>query len=1156
MKKLFTTIAFLTSFATCFSQTITQVEDVFGGRINAITSGAIGTSTDSFRIIVSTESANSIFYATCVVPSAGPTTIDSFVVLPSANSTIGFGGGIQKIAYHATSQKVFFIANGNVYSTTTTATAATQLTISGGYIDIKIVANQLVLLSSAGTNNTINLHTLDATGSITTTSTASIIGNSLTHLVIGKNDKLYAFRGNTTDPLAIAFGGKFTTSINLGATFIDNMGSLNTAHVWAAMGVYTDGSVYVGGIDSSGSGKLMANTASFGTAYTTVNTGIVGGAGFNVEFRTGSAGNFYVYFGSAYSNNKGNAGTWNTLGNVSFMTHPNDGQVHFVAENNLTGGTLLLTTDQGLGITKNSGLDLREADKGIIAVQVKDFDMNTAKNFGWLASKSGIRYVENYNTSSKAWSRALFPNGDGAPYYACEMISEDTAYVGNLRVYKTYNRGISWTQVFTTENAPYNFPSTNNHISSIAVGGINKEVVMAGYKFENNAGKGGVFYSVDSGKNWNQLLISTTVVGQDVDVNDIEIVSDSGKVVAYIGVNYDATKSPIVRGMYKAQWDGTSWTVREENIYGAATSLFSVRDIVIYSKDTIVAGGAFYNPVLKHEYPIHFAISRTTMNQWRSSVVDTSRVGTYTAMSFKKDTIFYSYSNNIYWDRLKFYSTYTSRVGEALYYAVPIGTEINVLYYDELLAGTETDIRSVRGATIKKPTATQASRTTACAGTQITGGNPSGGVYYMVDSTANGYTIFENNRYRILFANAGIITGETSMDFAEAELSNFSTLHLVPFKPLVYYPNTFGNYAIAYSLNTYAASTVANNVSVNVFTTVQPITGSTVNCGATGSFTNLYNATPNGTWASSNAMVATVNATGKVTATGFGSTVISYTVNSGGCNAAAIANYYVAGLPKPNEIIGANSVCVGATIQLSNTTNGGVWSSIAGGATVNANGLVTGQSIGSLATIKYTIAANGCSSFVTKNITVNPTPVVPTITYAPGTTSNPQAGAPTGSFCVGKKFRVVATPNTPAGVWTATGAASIAGYDTVKINAVGAGSIKYTYTSAAGCVNSRTMNGTGYTCAARGVSASGEGLVVSGDFTMYPNPAKGLINLNVESLVGAGSIVVTDLYGKTLKTQALSMGTNTVDIANLSKGMYFVSTITNEGKTTKKLIVE
>jgi len=34
------------------------------------------------------------------------------------------------------------------------------------------------------------------------------------------------------------------------------------------------------------------------------------------------------------------------------------------------------------------------------------------------------------------------------------------------------------------------------------------------------------------------------------------------------------------------------------------------------------------------------------------------------------------------------------------------------------------------------------------------------------------------------------------------------------------------------------------------------------------------------------------------------------------------------------------------------------------------------------------------------------------------------------------------------------------------------------------------------------------------------------------------------------------MGTNTVDIAKLAKGMYFVSVITSKGKTTKKLIVE
>jgi hypothetical protein len=76
------------------------------------------------------------------------------------------------------------------------------------------------------------------------------------------------------------------------------------------------------------------------------------------------------------------------------------------------------------------------------------------------------------------------------------------------------------------------------------------------------------------------------------------------------------------------------------------------------------------------------------------------------------------------------------------------------------------------------------------------------------------------------------------------------------------------------------------------------------------------------------------------------------------------------------------------------------------------------------------------------------------------------------------------------------------------------------------------------------------------EVVIYPNPTKGSVNLYIETLVGAGSIVVTDLYGKQVKIQSLSLGTNTIDVSKLSKGMYFVSTITNEGKTTKKLVVE
>ena len=331
-----------------------------------------------------------------------------------------------------------------------------------------------------------------------------------------------------------------------------------------------------------------------------------------------------------------------------------------------------------------------------------------------------------------------------------------------------------------------------------------------------------------------------------------------------------------------------------------------------------------------------------------------------------------------------------------------------------------------------------------------------------------------------------------------------------------------------------------------------------------GSITRYYNNTPYGTWSSNNPTVASVSSTGSggnVKANTSGTATISYSLAaSNGCVSSSSLLVTIAPQTAPTAISGNNSICVNATTALSSTApvgTKGVWSSSNNRGTINASGVYTGKNAGTWGEVRYTVTntTTGCEAYSSYAITVNPTPVVPTITYAPGT-ANPQLGAPTGGFCVGKVFSVVGTPNIPAGLWSSTGAVSITAGGSVTINTVGAGSIKYTYTSAAGCSNSRTVNGNGYTCAARGVSVSGEGLVVSGDFTLYPNPAKGSINLNVETLIGAGSIVITDLYGKTVKAQALSMGTNTIDIAKLSKGMYFVSTITNEGKITKKLVVE
>jgi alpha-tubulin suppressor-like RCC1 family protein len=272
--------------------------------------------------------------------------------------------------------------------------------------------------------------------------------------------------------------------------------------------------------------------------------------------------------------------------------------------------------------------------------------------------------------------------------------------------------------------------------------------------------------------------------------------------------------------------------------------------------------------------------------------------------------------------------------------------------------------------------------------------------------------------------------------------------------------------------------------------------------------------------------------------------------NAGGCDSLVTLNLTI--LNTLPSISGTNAVCAGSTIPLSNAISGGVWVSNNNRATVNASGIVTGRNLGT-AIIKYTVA--GCGS-VTKSFTVNSLPNVPIIQYVIGTV-NPQKGVG-GSFCANKTFTVVGTPS--SGLWSSTGLVSVGASSGVVTtgSSAGAATLTYTYTNANGCSNSRTITGRVAACAARGVNGANNGqLAIDNEqFTIFPNPAKSFISLNVNSLMGAGTIVVNDLYGKQVKAQSLSMGTNTVDIANLAKGMYFVSTITNEGKTTQKLVVE
>ena len=381
--------------------------------------------------------------------------------------------------------------------------------------------------------------------------------------------------------------------------------------------------------------------------------------------------------------------------------------------------------------------------------------------------------------------------------------------------------------------------------------------------------------------------------------------------------------------------------------------------------------------------------------------------------------------------------------------------------------------------------------------------------------------------------------------------------------------------------NTCQTDSLASSNSVTITVNASPLIGtSTVSlstlCGI-GSTTTAYNSNTSngGVWSSKGTAVSVTTASGgavgNVTATvASGNDTLTYTKTaSNGCVAKASVAIVVTTAPTPATISSdkGHNICPGTTANLSGPT-GGSWSTASTSiVTVNAiTGGVTASSTGGVgnATIYYKVVSGTCSSTSSYVITVNPKPATPAVSYL--VNKYYQAGAG-GAYCVGDTFTVVAKVSGVyvSGKWSSSNTA-IATIDSASglMSIVGTGggaatAITFTYTSPAGCNSSQTIPGVkaALSCPAHRGSINNETLLISSkDFMLYPNPARSTVSLQVDRLVGSGTIVVTDLYGKQVRTQALSMGTNTIDVSNLAKGFYLVSTITEQGKTTKKLVVE
>ncbi len=265
-----------------------------------------------------------------------------------------------------------------------------------------------------------------------------------------------------------------------------------------------------------------------------------------------------------------------------------------------------------------------------------------------------------------------------------------------------------------------------------------------------------------------------------------------------------------------------------------------------------------------------------------------------------------------------------------------------------------------------------------------------------------------------------------------------------------------------------------------------PITGPSTLCD--GTTITLADATPGGTWTSSNPSIATVSTTtGIVTGISAGITTITYNVVGTGFVTQSVSVNAL-----PTTITGTASVCPGTTTALGCATGGGTWtSSMPAIATVGlSTGLVTGVSAG-VSIITYTIGVTGC--FRTLPVTVN---------------GLPSAIGGSTTVCAGGTGTLTSSPS--GGTW-ASSSITIAtvGASTGVLTGVSLGVSFITYTLPTGCYTSRPVtvspaSGSTYTVTGGGsFCAGGTGVHVglSGS------------DAGIPYTLLAGTTVVTTAYG-------------------------------------------
>ena len=677
---------------TTIGQSAPIAEPIFGGHIEHIDNYPLSSS--ATRVFISALSPNSMFYSTLFNVNTSTPTFSGWTVVPDLDANAGYGF-IRNFAIDEVSGFVFastefgdFVAAGT--------TSGSLYTISSEPIEaIEVYNSTLFYEKKFGNEEWMFISNLDALGNILNKDSSLIAvspgwGNQfpLEIHINPFNNFVYIFVSGAP-PFIYKSSDPFNLISNTTTWSLVTLTDLaSTGKEYVSMGIAPDGRLF--------SGSYQGNSSSF-TAQVSYSdfdgdpwiTNLVsedcGRGDMSIEAKL--SGDYNVYFSRVMSADSGT--NWYHHGGAdgSIIADPINGDFAYVR------------TDWGIGLFDNYTINVTEINYGLQAVQVYDWVQNYTKDTAWVASKSGIWHVSDYGGTSPVWSNPIWPQYHTTPWTDVEcFINADPLYCGNNDgdVYKwtnsngSFNLSSSYDMLFEAHNdAPYpDYTWTyGTHTSAIAYDPYTsvERIFIGLYDAEDwdetIESMGAVFLGENISGSWGfSQIIGSPMLTEGCDVNDLVVVSEGGNSTVYIGVEHNTTYGTVT-GIYRIEETAPlSWTITKDLYSGPTTPLSAtIIDLFVTADDTVYSCGSDAsgsNVVVYRK-----AVNDTYWEILPISGLPPQGIGRAITTDVATHDIYLAVEHEIY--KLAAGSSIWSLV-----WSYPLGTEINCIYYDDLLAGT------------------------------------------------------------------------------------------------------------------------------------------------------------------------------------------------------------------------------------------------------------------------------------------------------------------------------------------------------------------------------------------------------------------------------------------------------------------------------------